>query len=61
MSLMSSGADGKLGPWENASPPLPKARGYVSSMPLYKSRVYTVGGTTDQLTVFGDVSVGTFQ
>ncbi len=54
-------ADGTIGAFENTSPGLPKARGYVSTIPLYKSRLYVVGGTTDQKSVFGDVSVGTFQ
>lgn len=55
------GADGAIGAWQASSPPLPRTSAYNASTPLYKSRIYSVGGTQDQTSAIGEVSIGTFQ
>jgi hypothetical protein len=56
----SVAADGTIGAWEDA-PMLPSARGHVLETPLWNQRIYSVGGSIFDLSVLGDVVVGTFQ
>ncbi len=51
--------DGTLGPWLDQTP-LPAARGHVLETPVWRGNVYSVAGSVADLTVLGDVVVGSF-
>lgn len=53
-------ADGTMGTWEDATM-LPTPRGHVLETPIWNQKIYSVGGSIYDLSVLGDVVVGTFQ
>jgi N-acetylneuraminic acid mutarotase len=50
--------DGTIGPWEAVTPGLPVARGHVHQVPLWRGRLYSLGGSANRQ-VMSALHVGT--
>jgi len=52
------GQDGTIGPWEGVTPGLPVARGHVHQVPVWRGRLYSLGGSANRQ-VMSALHVGT--